>query len=253
LFRYFAVQNFDDFEIFNSFIMGFGQNYSNYSSENLVHFCDSLKLGGLRQDDIYSTVMQTLNEQDIETVEKHHYARMLLNMEFLQMEEQIKEWHASVAAKFEMSSDEFLLDHCDRNHQIELLHNILAKGNEGSSTVFEGLLKKLDKQQLQLNNNMRDKMKEVVALCKQKGIEFKPEFNDYTRMLQESRMSKYKKGWLKLDESLSKQGVKFEKNKNMGGKYVDYYLPEQNAALLVASPSHFCFDQTTPTSKLLML
>lgn len=48
LFRTFAVQNFDDFEIFNSFIMGFGQNYSNYSIENLVNFCDSLKLCGLR-------------------------------------------------------------------------------------------------------------------------------------------------------------------------------------------------------------
>lgn len=70
LFRYYAVQNFDDFEIFNSFIMGFGQNYSNYSPENLVHFCDSLKLCGLRQEDIYTTVMQTLGEQDAQSVEK---------------------------------------------------------------------------------------------------------------------------------------------------------------------------------------
>jgi len=96
------------------------------------------------------------------------------------------------------------------------------------------------------------KMKEIVALCKQKEIEFAPEFNDFTRMQQESRMSKLRKNWLKLDETFAKQDVKFEKNKNMGGKYVDYYLPEQNAALLVASPSHYCFDQVTPTSKLLM-
>jgi len=39
----------------------------------------------------------------------------------------------------------------------------------------------------------------------------------------------------------------------MGGKKVDYYLPEQNAALLLLSPSHYCFDQVTPTSKLMML
>jgi len=83
LFRYFAVQNFDNFEIFNSFIMGFGQNYSNYSPENLVHFCDSLKMCGLRQEDIYTTVMSTLIEQDTEKCEKQHLARMLLNMEHL--------------------------------------------------------------------------------------------------------------------------------------------------------------------------
>lgn len=104
-----------------------------------------------------------------------------------------------------------------------------------------------------MNNMQKMKMIEIVGLCKQKGIEFSPSFKEFTFMLQESRMSSLRKRWLKVDETLSKKDIKFEKDKIMGGKKVDYYLPEQNAALLLLSPSHYCFDQVTPTSKLMML
>jgi len=35
----------------------------------------------------------------------------------------------------------------------------------------------------------------------------------------------------------------------MGGKPVDFYIPETNTALMLLSPSHFCFDGETKNSK----
>jgi len=55
------------------------------------------------------------------------------------MDDQIKAWHESVAAKFGMTSDEFVVEHFDWNQQIDLMHHILARGNEASSTVVSCL------------------------------------------------------------------------------------------------------------------
>jgi len=82
----------------NSFIMGFGQNYERFNNNELVNFCVSLKMSGLRQEDIYNTVMQTLKdvkdprERDFNTL----FMPMLTNMMHMEMKGLVTEWESVV-------------------------------------------------------------------------------------------------------------------------------------------------------------
>jgi len=98
LFRMFSLSQYSDFEMQNSFIMGFGQNYERFNNNELVNFCVSLKMSGLRQEDIYNTVMQTLKdvkdprERDFNTL----FMPMLTNMMHMEMKGLVTEWESVV-------------------------------------------------------------------------------------------------------------------------------------------------------------
>jgi hypothetical protein len=46
----------------DSFIKGFGQNFDAFTDSEAVNFCESLSVLGLKQEDIYKTVLEKVTE-----------------------------------------------------------------------------------------------------------------------------------------------------------------------------------------------
>lgn len=124
LFRAFCSCNFSDYELYNSFIMGFGQSYNDYSVQDLIHFCSSLRMNGLRQEDIFNTVMQSLNEANNVSFGEA-YMPMLLNILHMDLQAQYQDWNQSVESKFGKPANE-LLHEATLSQKIELLNSIIA-------------------------------------------------------------------------------------------------------------------------------
>lgn len=110
--------------------------------------------------------MATLNEQEADIgMFREHYAKMLCNMLHLDMTTQVEDWYSSVATKFGKPIDELIIEEFYNDKQIELLHHILARGEEATTSYFGALLSKLDTEHDKLNNISKFRLKEIVNLC----------------------------------------------------------------------------------------
>lgn len=92
---------------------------------------------------------------------KEHYSKMLFNMLHLDMTAQVEDWYSSVATKFGKPVDELILTEMHTGQQIELLHHILARGEEATTSYYGALLAKLDTQHDKLNNISKLRLREI--------------------------------------------------------------------------------------------
>lgn len=115
----------------NAFIQGFGQKYAEYSPKQLVSFCSSLNSAGLKQEDIFKSVLGSLETAEYEgNAVRDLYAPLLLHFLHLGLEQLVPTWHDQVKAKFGEDLGAVLVEKLGRRQKIELVNLILANGQE---------------------------------------------------------------------------------------------------------------------------
>lgn len=146
-----------------------------------MNFCISLKLSGLRQEDIYSTVMQTLKEtkdprdREFNTL----FMPMLINMMYLDMKPLTTEWETVVGEAYKDSDKSMneMIAGANRNQRIEYMNQILGAGMENESPYFNDLKDSLINNTNGLQNMEKYRMNEIVEACKQSDIDFSPDYD----------------------------------------------------------------------------
>lgn len=66
----------------DSFIKGFGQNFDNFNEYELISFCESLAIIGLKQEDIFKSVLEKVQEslKKDETKDASKFRRIHYNL-----------------------------------------------------------------------------------------------------------------------------------------------------------------------------
>jgi hypothetical protein len=64
MFKVMACSGWNNFAVANSFIKGFGEGFDTYSKTELVDFCVALGHAGLKQEDIFQSVVEKISGEN---------------------------------------------------------------------------------------------------------------------------------------------------------------------------------------------
>lgn len=66
------MSGWNNMQVVNSFITGFGEGFDKFDNEQLVTFCKALSSYGLKQEDIFQSVLEQISEKKLSS---NHFKR----------------------------------------------------------------------------------------------------------------------------------------------------------------------------------
>lgn len=138
LYRLYCNANWRDTDLHDSFIKGFGQNFDNFNEYELISFCESLAIIGLKQEDIFKSVLEKVQEslKKDETKDASKFRRIHYNLQSAMFNAGLGETELSqnvmkgAEEYYGKPAETLLVEGLNLRQKINLVNFILASGQE---------------------------------------------------------------------------------------------------------------------------